>query len=264
MSDLFGLEVKKKPWYSPTRLKTFLDCPRRYQFQVVMKLPTLPSPHLDLGNNVHAALRDWLRLKPAQRNWDNLLELYRAAWRGNRKAFENRSRDELREAGEKGKAMLRRFHEETPPDLEPLLTEKTVSADYGDVVVGGRVDRVDALPDGSLKVVDYKTGKVPKYGARDDLAPPVYARAVATAFAGTPVAEVELLYLDTFERITFPVDEVLQAHKDLAVLEAAHAVRSAETSGEFPARPSKLCGWCDFKDRCPEGRAFLDGLNGRH
>jgi len=267
VNDLFGQKIEKKPWYSPSRLKTFLQCSRKYQYMVVLKLPTLPSPHLDLGNNVHAALKDWMRLKPADRNWDKLLELYRAAWRQNKKAFDNRTRDELRDAGEKGKAMLRRFMEETPPDLEPVMTERNVNADYGDVMLGGRVDRVDALEDGSLRVIDYKTGKFPARPQRErdeDLAAPVYARAVSNAFAGAPVREVELLYLDTFQRIVFDVDEIWQAHKDLAVIEAVHAVREAERADVFPARTSVLCGWCDFKGRCPEGKAFLDASPDQH
>ena len=64
----------RKPWTSPSRLATWQQCPRRYDFQHVQKLPTKPSPNLDLGSNVHAALRDWLRLPPAQRTWDGLLE----------------------------------------------------------------------------------------------------------------------------------------------------------------------------------------------
>jgi hypothetical protein len=110
-------------------------------------VPTAPSPHFDLGANVHAALRDWLRLAPKERTWDALLEFYRAAWRKNRPAFATRTRDELREWGERGKLMLRRFADEVPPDLEPVALEKSVRVDFGDLVVGGRVDRVDALPD---------------------------------------------------------------------------------------------------------------------
>lgn len=261
--DLFGapLRAERKPWYSPSRLKTFFDCPRKYEFSVVRKLPTLPSPHFDLGTNVHAALRDWLGLRPSQRTRENLIEFHRAAWRKNRPAFANRSRDELRTWGERGNAMLLRYADAVAPDLEPVMIEKLVSADYGDVVVGGRVDRVDELPDGSLRVIDYKTGKFPKSPARfreEDLAAPVYARATSGAFAGTPVSEVELQYLESGESLVFTIDEAWQAHKDLAVVSAANAVRAAEKSQAFEPRPSRLCEWCDFRQRCPEGKAFLD------
>jgi RecB family exonuclease len=263
--NLFG-EVQpvqtKKPWYSPSRLKTFVECARKYEFAVVKKLPTPPQPHFDLGTNVHAALRDWLRLKPAQRTRENLVEFYRAAWRQNMPAFARRSRDELRDWGERGKAMILRYADEVAPDLEPVLIEKLVTADYGDVAVGGRVDRVDALPDGSLKVVDYKTGRYPKSPSRlkeEDLAAAVYARATSANFAGMPVTSVELHYLDGGETLEFVVDEAWQAHKDLAVVSAAHAAREAELAGAFPPQPSVLCRWCDFRARCPEGQAFVDG-----
>jgi RecB family exonuclease len=263
--DLFGapMQAPKKPWYSPTRLKTFLDCPRKYEFSVVRKLPTAASKHLDFGNNVHAALRDWLRMSPKLRTKDNLVQFFRSAWRDNSKAFERSPREEVREWGERGKAMLLRYADVVPPNLEPVLIERLVSADYGDVVVGGKVDRVDALPDGSLKVIDYKTGKFPKSPARfreEDLAAPVYARATSLAFAGAPVVEVELQYLESGESLVFTIDEMWQAHKDLAVVSAAHATHEAEKSNTFEPRPSPLCDWCDFKQRCPEGKAFLDAL----
>jgi len=269
--DLFGeplrYEAPKRPWFSPSRLKLYLECPRRYQFQVVQKLPTAPSPHMDLGANVHAALRDWLRLAPKERSWDRLLEFYRAAWRANKPAFDRRSREELQEYGERGKVMLQRFAETVPKDLAPVAIEKNVNADYGELIVGGRVDRVDALEGGALKVVDYKTGKFPKQPARareEDLAAPVYARGASALFAGAPVVEVEYLYLATGERLSFPVDEAWQAHKDLAVVELARRTAEAEASGEFPATPSRLCAWCDFKARCPEGQAFLDASRQGH
>ena len=262
MNDLFGQPVtERKPWYSPSRLKLFLECPRRYQHQYVDKLPTQPSAHLDLGSNVHSALRDWLRLKPKERNRENLVEFYRNAWRANRPAFVNKTRDELKEWGERGKAMLLRYADALDPGLEPIMTERNVNADYGDVVVGGRVDRVDALPDGSLVVVDYKTGKFPGRPQRakdEDLAAPVYARATSVAFAGAPVRQVQLHYLESGQQLVFEVDEMWQLHKDLAVVEAAHAAQEAVRANEFPARPSVLCRWCDFKGRCAEGKAFLD------
>ncbi len=252
----------RKPWYSPSRLRTFLECAKNYEFQNIQKLPTKPQPHFDLGSNVHAALRDWLRQPPRERTFDGLLEFYRAAWRENRPAFVRRSREELREWGERGIAMLRRFAEETPPGLEPLAAETSVRVDYGDLIVGGRVDRVDELPDGRLRVVDYKTGKFPANAARlreEDLAAGVYARGVSESFVGAPVAEVEYLYLEStpMGRLTFTVDSAWQAHKETAVVELAHRALAAEAEGRFPAQPSRLCRWCDFLAMCPEGRESL-------
>jgi hypothetical protein len=85
---------------------------------------------------------------------------------------------------------------------------------------------------------------------------------VSALFAGAPVSEVEHLYLATGERLSIPVDEAWLAHKDVAVADLARRVMAAEAAGGFPATPSKLCAWCDFRSRCPEGQAFLDAPPG--
>ena len=256
----------RKPWTSPSRLSTFRECPRKYRFQHVEKLPTKPSPHMDLGSNVHAALRDWFRLPRAERTWERMLELYRAAWRANMPAFREKSRDELREFGERGKAMLRRFVDETPAETEPVAIEKWVGLDFGDLEVKGKVDRVDLLPDGSLRVVDYKTGKFPRDPEQvraGDLAAVVYAAGASRDFVGAPVGAIEYLYLAGMERLEFPVDEAWRAGRERSVGDLARAVRAAEAADDFPPAPSKLCAWCDFLRRCPEGQAFLDARGAR-
>jgi RecB family exonuclease len=221
---------------------------------------------MDLGSNVHAALRDWFRLPRAERTWDRMLELYRAAWRTNMPAFRARGRDELREFGERGKAMLRRFVAETPADLEPVAIEKWVGLDFGDLEVKGKVDRVDLLPDGSLRVVDYKTGKFPRDPGQvrtDDLAAAVYAGGASRDFVGAPVGEIEYLYLAGMERLTFPVDEAWRAERERSIGELARTVQAAEAADAFPPTPTKLCAWCDFLRDCPAGQAFLDARGAR-
>jgi ATP-dependent helicase/nuclease subunit B len=43
-----------------------------------------------------------------------------------------------------------------------LLAEKKGEAAVAGVMLEGRVDRIDRLPDGKLAIVDYKTGQAPK------------------------------------------------------------------------------------------------------
>jgi ATP-dependent helicase/nuclease subunit B len=43
----------------------------------------------------------------------------------------------------------------------PLAAELRGEATLGDVVLHGKADRIDRLPDGALAIVDYKTGKAP-------------------------------------------------------------------------------------------------------
>lgn len=256
----------RRPWTSPSRLATFRDCPKKYRFQHVEKRPTKPSPHLDLGSNVHRALRDWFLLPRVERTWERMLELYRAAWRENMPAFRTRSRDELKDFGERGKAMLRRFVAETPTDVDPLMLEKWVGMDLPEIDVRGKVDRVDALPDGSLRVVDYKTGKFPRDPDAEiarDLAAAVYAAGASRDFVGAPVGAIEYLYLAEMRVLAFPVDPEWRAARERAVEALAHEARAAEAADAFPAKPTRLCAWCDFVRLCPEGQAFLDAREPR-
>jgi RecB family exonuclease len=216
---------------------------------------------------VHTALANWLRLPPAERTLDGLLELYRAAWRVNRPAFVRRSREELKSFGERGIAMLRAFAAEVEPGLEPVAIELGVRLELDDVVIGGRVDRIDALPDGTLRVVDYKTGKYPpndEQARAEDLAAAVYARGASTAFAGMPVSTVEYLHLATMERLTFDLAEDVVARAIEGVASLAREVHAAETSRAFTARPvPRVCRWCDFLALCREGQAAVDGARVR-
>lgn len=44
---------------SPSQLKTFLDCPRKWYYGKVLNVPEPKKPHLDLGEKIHKQLEDW-------------------------------------------------------------------------------------------------------------------------------------------------------------------------------------------------------------
>src|SRR5206468_7095706 len=87
---------------------------------------------------------------------------------------------------------------EVDPRTEPIGVERTVSAPTSALVLSGRVDRIDERPDGSVVVVDYKTGRRPPADddARASLALAVYAVAAARTLR-RPCAVVELHHLPT-------------------------------------------------------------------
>ena len=80
----------------------------------------------------------------------------RRNWRRYRLGFRDRD-DELRWA-EKALAQLRAFVSTQDVNVQPIMMEELVEAE----VSAGLVlrDRVDKEPDGSLHVIDYKTGGV--------------------------------------------------------------------------------------------------------
>ena len=126
-------------------------------------------------------------------------------------------------------------------------------------VIGWKV--LKPAPDGSLRVVDYKTGRFPRDPEGEiakDLAAAVYAAGASRDFVGAPVGAIEYLYLGEMRVLAFPVDPGWRAARERTVETLAHEARAAEAADAFPAKPTRLCAWCDFVRLCPEGQAFLD------
>jgi putative RecB family exonuclease len=248
---------------TPTRLLTWFDCPRRYRFTYLDRPAPPKGPpwaHTSLGTSVHTALASWWRWPARERTPDRGAGLVRQGW------VREGYRDDAQsgEVRERAAAWVRSYLADVDPRTEPLGVERTVSAPTAALVLSGRVDRIDERPDGSVVVVDYKTGRRPPADddARGSLALGVYAVAAARTLR-RPCAVVELHHL--------PSGTVAAASHgpqglDRKVAEAESIAREARAADEayaqgdtgearFPARPSSMCSWCDFRGVCAEGRA---------
>ena len=67
----------------------------------------------------------------------------------------------------------------------------------------------------------------------------------------------QLLYAD----VGFEPDAAWLAGKEEALLSLLDGIEAEERApdgpGKFGPTPNTLCGWCDYRPLCPEGRAFL-------
>jgi len=247
---------------TPTRLTTWLECPRRYRFAYLDR-PALPKgppwAHNTLGAAVHLALAEWWRLPLSRRTPAAAGALVLRLWRP----------EGFRDAGqssvwrERSREMVERYVGRLDPAAEPRGIERTVSLVHGGVALSGRVDRIDERGQ-ELVVVDYKTGRhvLSVDDVRTSLALAVYA-AAATRTLRTPCHRVELHHLPTGDVHVWEHDDrTLERHLSRADDVAAEcagadaAFRSGHSGDDvFPPRPSAICGWCDFRRHCPEGQA---------
>jgi len=111
------------------------------------------------------------------------------------------------------------------------------------------VDRIDRLPDGSIEVIDYKTGRAKTRAFVDQsLQLSIYGLACRDALdLGTP-SRLTLYFTEAALRLsTTRSDEQLDAARD-EILARVGAMRD----GDFPARPGDACRWCDYAKMCPE------------
>jgi RecB family exonuclease len=255
---------------TPTRLTTWLDCPRRYRFSYLDR-PTPPKgppwAHNSLGSSVHNALRSWWDVPLERRTPQAAGSLVESGW------LTDGYRDEAQSASvrARARAMVERYVARLDPADEPRAVERTVATKTERLALSGRVDRIDERvgEDGpELVVVDYKTGRRPlvESEARGSLALAMYvlgARRTLRAAA----RRVELHHLPTDDVQGFDhTEESLGRHlqRAEAIADEASAadavfkageVQPAELDAVFPARPGALCGWCDFQRQCPQGLA---------
>ena len=242
---------------TPSKLSTWLDCPRRYRFVYVDR----PSPpkgapwgHNSVGATVHTALAAWWGLPLRERTTLAAGNLVRQRW------IALGFRDDAQSADwrERAAEMAAGYVETLDPHDEPVGVERTVALRTERLALSGRIDRLDRRGD-DLVVVDYKTGRhvLTTDDARGSLALAVYALAAARTLRRRCV-RVELHHLPTGDVISWEHDDPALVRQ----LERAHDIAAeaaaAEASGDpaaFPARPGPMCGWCDFSAHCAEGRA---------
>jgi len=267
---------------SPTRIEAWPACPHAYFLRYVLGVQPIEEPEsietlsaLDRGAALHAAIDrlhgDVLsgRLDPpGHHGWTDehraallragadVADLLQARGRTGREAFWANARKELLAAldgwlrfdaehlrGGRVLASELRFGDDVPVPLT-IAGGRTIG-------FHGSIDRVDELPDGTLVVVDHKTGKrdtLAKLSAEDPTLGgsrfqlPVYA-AAARAVLGRPDAPVEAAYtfFRPFGRVPLVIDEAVRQR---VADDLARVVAGIE-AGLFPARAERP-GWRMF------------------
>jgi RecB family exonuclease len=275
-----GFEGMPKRLYActPTRLSTWLDCPRRYRMTYLDRPPPAKGPpwaHNSLGASVHNALAGWWRLPRARRTVAASGDLLDQGWIGEGFA------DSLQSARYRhwARGLVEAYVTGLDPANEPIGVERTVATRTDLIAVSGRIDRLDDRrgTDGSgeLVVVDYKTGRhvLTVDDARTSLPLALYALAAARVMR-RPCRQVELHHLPTgrvlaWEHTDESLARQLRRAEDIAA-ECAEADQLFRGGTEdktgpspglpddrvdevFPPRPGSWCGWCDYRARCAEG-----------
>jgi RecB family exonuclease len=276
-----GIEAPSHaPVTSATRLETWAACPFRYFAEMVLGITVPEDPErvlqidpLDRGSLVHEVLERFISGVMAGEPRDEahlrvvaatVFAEYEARGVTGRAIFWQRDRDRL--LGDLLEFLERdAVHPGTPVRTELRFgTPEPVRVDLGDgraVAFRGSVDRVDEDDDGSLTVIDYKTGNVNRYvglaaddptlgGRKFQLA--VYAQAARHAL-GRPGAPVwaEYWFVTTkgkFRQIGYGVDGDVLAR----VGQALGTVDALIGRGVFPAVPTAElflpfveCPFCD-------------------
>jgi len=233
---------------SPFSLNMFRQCPREYKFQYIDRLSDIykkARPYFTMGDHVHATLKDFLSIVPvSERKLLKLEDLLREKWRRNRKGFNDRE-DEKR-WGEKALQQIRWFIQNQDIAVIPFMIETTHRVEFtSNILLKGKIDRVDKEADGSLHIVDYKTGKMPAEINRLQLH--IYAL-ILSKKQDLPVKKASYLYLQAgkFQTIELTTEDLAQATS--YVIDVVDSIRQEK---EYSATPNVYCWNCDFIEICP-------------
>jgi putative RecB family exonuclease len=115
-----------------------------------------------------------------------------------------------------------------------------------DVIIRGYIDRVDVVDDTTLRVVDYKTSKSPKY--LKDFQLLVYAVALKEKYPHIEKVYGDFLLLKhgskrkSFVFRDFDIEKCYDLIKD--------NVEMIETDTHWVQKPSPLCKYCDYRKIC--------------
>jgi putative RecB family exonuclease len=242
---------------SPSRLADFQTCPRRYQYASIERIPQPATYATAKGRFVHFIFEQLHQLPSAERTIDRARDFVAGA-------IDEVLTEDVRREIELDEAKMARLLEETdaiivsyfamedPRSVQHEGVELRIGVDVEGAPLYGILDRLDRDPDGSLTIVDYKTGGLPNrnYDSKTFANAELYA-ALCRAQLGEQPNKIRLMYVAHGESIERPVTEVVVNARAKAAATAWSRITRYYDDGDFPATPSvNACRFCAFKDRC--------------
>ena len=230
---------------SYSKLKTYGQCPLRYRFTYLDRLPRRPRRLFRAGRRVHHALMRWLvYAKSGSPRWEDVAAAYDAAWDAADDPALKGSKDY-----DEGLQILREYHEvNLERACRPVFLEHKFSLRLGGHVLTGAIDRVDATDDG-YEVIDYKLHRdiATQAEVDEDLQLGLYHLAMEEAHGVRPEALTLYFLRHNIQRTTSRTPEQVRDLKRLVVLTGEDITQDRQWS----ACKGDHCSGCDFRSLCP-------------
>jgi len=244
---------------SASAVDTYERCPLQFKLEREWKLSREVPAAMQYGASMHRVLRtyyDSVRQGRPQTDAE-LLERFREDLAGagiqdsyQHALYEKQGLDQLRNL----LASTR-----TAPAPEVLHTEEWFEIQIAATKVAGRIDRIDRAADGSVTIVDYKTGKARSQDDADEsLQLSIYALAAAEKW-GYRVGGAAFHNLEGNVLVT-------TARSEFELADARERVEAAArniAAGKFDPKPDFHCSFCAFRGLCPAKEKRIPNLRNR-
>lgn len=247
------------PILSHSAISMYQECPLKYKFRYVERIPQEPRSYFSFGKSVHKALEFFYDTRvsvPAALNV--LLAHYEKHWE--KEGYKNP--DEESAYKEEGRRILREFWTRASGDFHPaLFTEYTFLMDVDGVKVRGIVDKIDKLPSGGLHITDYKTGRAFDLNRVEKDPQLTLYQMACEKNLGLPVENLTLFHLPSLTPFTVkPHNAALKEAVREKVVKTAESISRALFE---PVYEEAKCSRCDYQRLCPLFRhKFLQEKDG--
>lgn len=250
-------------------IETFNQCPRKYYYNYILRLPKKDWPWLVFGVFVHSALEKfhkyilYFKKRNLEINYNELMKrAYLSASRfHSRKTFRDKSLELTDKQRQQAKDILK-YHldgiKKEYPDV--VYVEKGFRLKIGDFVIRGFIDRVDRIGENIYEVIDYKTSSK-TYDVEKNNQLGIYGYALKKLIGEHIEIKKKLDFIKLFKEKTGKYkageDKIVEKY----ILDSGNNIKKSretlkEEAGWKPI-DNDFCKFCDFKDRCYSQREIM-------
>ena len=247
-------------FYSQSKMGLYRECPLKYKFRYILKIPEKPKYFFTFGTILHSVM-EYLYSTPQFPSLDEALKFFKQKWSAQtwqEKGYGSAEKEQ--EGFLEGQEIIKKYYAKHVADnLHPLSTEMKVYADIDGLTVMGIVDRIDYLGGGKLAILDYKTGKTLKREPDQlmfyqkllenspKLLPLVQAR--DTEIQKISIEKMLFYHLPTLTEDSF--EPVPAAELDTFWKGALKTAENILAQKFEPTPSEQSCRWCDYRGSCP-------------
>ena len=235
--------------YSHSRLSTFEQCPKKFEFKYIKKI----SPDFDqsiegfLGNQIHDTLEWIYNNQDREHNLDDIIKYFIESWN---KEFKNSIKIVKKDMTSENyfnrgiKFLINYFLKHSPFKDDTIETEKKIYVTLDgnrEYLLIGYIDRLVHHKETNIfEIHDYKTGSIKSQQ---------YSLGIREMFKNVQDVKLVWHFLDSNKELRSErtMEQLLNLKKEILIL-----IKKIESTTEFPTNKSALCNWCEFKSKCPE------------
>jgi putative RecB family exonuclease len=262
---------KRLPTLSPTAAKNFEKCPLAFRLNKIDKILFPPSLPALKGILAHKILETIYKTESENRTLNYAKSIIESSWqeivendikKNNKQNLQSIQTDQAF-FDEVEQFIITYFSMENPQRILVDSQEQWIDISTKEVRFLGQIDRVDKSNQGSIRIVDYKTGKSPDSRFLQDVIFQLhfYAYLWFKNYKFLPT-QLSLLYLKDGKAVkTSPnQNDILNLEK--SINQVWQNIKLTALNNQWLPRQNPLCDWCEFKAQyCPLFEGTLPELD---